>query len=289
MEEDTLQALKRELEILKSVKQRIFSGLYFTLIGFIGSIGIGLVASRLREVFSEYVNPFELSFDQLTYIFLSAAAVGTTITVISGYVLAVSYFYWEVNNKDILIPILLGISLCFMSSNIDQPQTWLLWTSAVCVMAGVAFSNTHGKIRKDEVEVLRVLQRALNAIQNVKEELQNSNRVEKINNIKQFRKTELSLLKKCMLICCLLGFILLAHFIFGISFASYFYRINLFLGKVFFPSEVNSFYHFDKFFIALIIIVVCICLLFIIFKKAHKRRKSTFENIREIFINSGDF
>ena len=254
MKQDSIKELKDELELIRKNKQSLFSGLYFTLISVIGSVAIGLVANELRKYFKEFVNPCNLSIEQWAVISLSAASVAITVTVICGYVLTISYFYWELSNRDIIIPMLIGISLCFMSTNISQPQTWLLWTSILGIVAGSSFTRTRDKIDKSKVKVIKTLEKIIKEFKNI-----NSLKTE----YKKFRYEELSHLNKSRWICFGLGFLFLLIFVHGISC----------------PSEATYFYHSDYLFIfiSIIVIVACVCLIGFRYKPTFIRRKNTFK------------
>lgn len=198
MDQDPQLAILREqLEIIARNKQAAFSGVYLTLLGVIGSVAIGLVAARLRQ--KVFVDPTALGLDEVVTIFLAIATLLTIITVIAGYALTICYYYWEVDNRDVVRPMLLGVTLCLMSSAVDSPQAWLLLAALVGFSAWWAFSNTYAKIQCGKVPAIA----SLDQIQAMRD------------MSRKFVQDELDHLRRSRSACCGAGLILAISFFAG--------------------------------------------------------------------------
>ena len=247
-----LETLRGEMAIIKHNKQATFSGIYLTLLSIIASVAIGLAVTQLRHSFESFVSPVDLLSHthilKLTTIFLCFATLVIIGTILDGYALTISYFYWQIGAWDIFIPLALGFFLCLISVFIDQPKAWILWVSLLGFTARVVFWRTTKLLEKDEVPLIRV------AIQISK--IKESTDKFKEQTIKSYRKHKRNV--------TIIAFPILVYFIFNVWKA---------------PTGVETFwYPLDVIILSVLAFIACVIILYQCKKEYGKRG----EFIREI-------
>lgn len=151
--EDVLAQFDR----LEENRQSVFTGIYLTLFSVAGGVALGLIATALSAAIPEYVSPLALEDAQWTAALLSLSTLFILGAILSGYVLTVSYFYWEPTEADVVSPLLLGLSVCMAAAYVGNPPMWLLWLSAVAVSGWLSYKRSEWVVRNGEVLIVEEL------------------------------------------------------------------------------------------------------------------------------------
>lgn len=149
--------LLQQFEKLESSRQAVFTGIYLTLFSVAGGVSLGLVATNLSQVVPEYGDPLGLAAQQWTALLLSLSTLFVLGTILSGYVLTASYFYWEPTWADVVSPLALGFTICMMAAYVDDPAMWIVWLFLVGMSGGMSYFRSEWVVRNDRMVTVEKL------------------------------------------------------------------------------------------------------------------------------------
>jgi len=156
MARDLDRVLER-LDKLDANRRSVFTGIYLTLFSVAGGVALGLIANSLSREIPHFTSLWALQGEQWIAILLSFCTVLVLGAVLSGYVLTVSYYYWEPTEADIVHPLLLGLSVCMAAAYVTDPPMWLLWLFGVAMAGGLSYLRSEWVVEYGKVFILEEL------------------------------------------------------------------------------------------------------------------------------------